>query len=110
MKNAFWSIANSDPYHASSYDLLHADDLGKWGKHLWPLLLDVLEDLKKKGEYSNKYIKNFLKFYSFLIIIYSMNHIPRWPNLKHFESITTLDFSDGQGYLDALKVSYISKI
>ncbi|KAF8583578.1 hypothetical protein K439DRAFT_1348293, partial [Ramaria rubella] len=45
-QNAFWFIANSDPHLANSYDLLHADDIGKWGKHLWPLLLEVLE---KKG-------------------------------------------------------------
>ena len=34
-----------------------------------------------------------------------MKEVPAWPNLKHFESITTMEFSDGQGYLDALKVS-----
>ncbi|KAF8520305.1 hypothetical protein JB92DRAFT_3285845 [Gautieria morchelliformis] len=84
--NAFWSIANSDPYHASSYDLLHADDLGKWGKHLFVLLKEVLGSMKKKGDYSQ-----------------NMNKIPRWPGLKHFSSITTLEFSDGQSYFDALK-------
>jgi len=29
-KNAFWSIANSDPYRVVSYDTLHSDDIGKW--------------------------------------------------------------------------------
>ena len=57
-KNAFWSIANSDPYCAASYDMLHSDDLGKWGKHLWPLTLDILGKLRKKGEYSNKYVRH----------------------------------------------------
>lgn len=56
LKNAFWYIKNSDPYHASSYDLLHSDELGKFGKHLWPLTLDVLGDLKEKGKFSNKYV------------------------------------------------------
>ncbi|KAF8582039.1 hypothetical protein K439DRAFT_1647685 [Ramaria rubella] len=70
--NAFWFIANSDSHLECSYDLLHADDIGKWGKHLWPLLLEILGTLKKKGELSIK-------------------------------SITTLDFSDGQGYFDILK-------
>ncbi|KIJ48724.1 hypothetical protein M422DRAFT_120372, partial [Sphaerobolus stellatus SS14] len=32
-KNAFWRISNSDPYAAYSYDMLHAFDSGKWGKH-----------------------------------------------------------------------------
>jgi len=36
-----------------------------------------------------------------------MKQVPSWPNMKHFDSITTIDFSDGQGYLDALKVSCI---
>ncbi|KAF8575048.1 hypothetical protein K439DRAFT_1623878 [Ramaria rubella] len=86
-QNAFWFIANSDPYLANSYDLLHADDIGKWGKHLWPLLLEVLGNLKKKGDLSKH-----------------MHLVPRWPNLKHFISVTTLEFSDGQGFLDVLKL------
>ncbi|KAF8577038.1 hypothetical protein K439DRAFT_1622385 [Ramaria rubella] len=85
--NAFWFIANSDSHLECSYDLLHADDIGKWGKHLWPLLLEILGTLKKKGELS-----------------INMNLVPRWPNLKHFLSVTTLDFSDGQGYFDILKL------
>ncbi|KAF8584946.1 hypothetical protein K439DRAFT_1646749 [Ramaria rubella] len=86
VENAFWFIANSDPYLANSYDLLHVDDIGKWGKHLWPLLLEVLGNLKKKGDLSKH-----------------MHLVPRWPNLKHFISVTTLEFSDGQGFLDVLK-------
>ncbi|KAF8581179.1 hypothetical protein K439DRAFT_1647974 [Ramaria rubella] len=85
VENAFWFIANSDPYLANSYDLLHADDIGKWGKHLWPLLLEVLGNLKKKGDLSKH-----------------MHLVPRWPNLKHFISVTTLEFSHGQGFLDCI--------
>jgi hypothetical protein len=55
-ENVFWSISNSDPYQASSYGLLHAYDLGKWGKHLFVPLKEVLGDMKKKGEYSQKYV------------------------------------------------------
>ncbi|KAJ7573387.1 hypothetical protein C8J56DRAFT_1066092 [Mycena floridula] len=32
--NSFARIANTDPHAASSYDELHADDSGLWGKHL----------------------------------------------------------------------------
>jgi hypothetical protein len=39
-----------------------------------------------------------------------MNQVPSWPNLKHFQSITTMDFSDAQGYLDALKVSFMLQL
>ena len=37
---------------------MHSDDIGKWGKHLWPLMLDVLGNLRKKGVYSNKYVRH----------------------------------------------------
>ncbi|KIJ57372.1 hypothetical protein M422DRAFT_148910 [Sphaerobolus stellatus SS14] len=52
VKNAFWSIENSDPYLAYSYDMLHAFDSGEWGKHQWPLLLDHLteEETENDGE------------------------------------------------------------
>ena len=49
-QNALWAVQNSDPYKAYSYDTLHSDDLGKWGKHLWPLLLDILERSGCKGK------------------------------------------------------------
>ncbi|KAJ7868913.1 hypothetical protein B0H14DRAFT_2572077 [Mycena olivaceomarginata] len=34
-----WNFRFSDPYQAVSYDLLHFDESGKWGHHLWPLIL-----------------------------------------------------------------------
>jgi hypothetical protein len=33
----------SDPYKAISYDKLHVDDLGRFGDHLWGLIVDVLK-------------------------------------------------------------------
>jgi len=53
-KHFLWDFRFSDPYVASSYDTLHSDDLGKWGKHIWKLLLDVLEDRKKLGQLTSK--------------------------------------------------------
>ncbi|KAJ7657938.1 hypothetical protein B0H17DRAFT_874669, partial [Mycena rosella] len=41
-ENFFWSLPNSDPYSANSYDLLYSDESRKWGKHLCLLLLEVL--------------------------------------------------------------------
>ena len=35
---------------------------------------------------------------------YSMAQFPRWSKLKHFPAVTTIKFSDGQGYYDILKV------
>ncbi|KAF8524414.1 hypothetical protein BU17DRAFT_43042, partial [Hysterangium stoloniferum] len=50
--NAFWTIANSDPYSAVSYDTLHSDDLGKWGGHLFPKMVEVLCNMKQGGNFS----------------------------------------------------------
>ncbi|KAF8263167.1 hypothetical protein EI94DRAFT_1598647 [Lactarius quietus] len=44
VEHFLWDFRYSDPYRAYSYDTLHSDDLGKWGKHLWVLLIAVLEN------------------------------------------------------------------
>ncbi|KAJ7700284.1 hypothetical protein B0H14DRAFT_3034133 [Mycena olivaceomarginata] len=85
-ENAFWSLFGSDPYDAISYDTLHADDSGKWGKHLWPLLQDTLATSGLKG-----------------MITANMAKVPRWPGLKHFPNVTTKDINDGQSWLDIEK-------
>ncbi|KAJ7430758.1 hypothetical protein B0H11DRAFT_2390246, partial [Mycena galericulata] len=85
-ENAFWSLCGSDPYEAVSYDTLHADDSGKWGKHLWPLLQEVLARSGLKG-----------------MITANVARVPRWPGLKHFENVTTKDINDGQSWLDIEK-------
>ncbi|KAJ7574853.1 hypothetical protein C8J56DRAFT_1064268 [Mycena floridula] len=72
-----WQFKFSDPYAAASYDVLHFDDLGKWGKHLWPLLLRVLEDLHASEKFNT-----------------NMNHFPVWPGLKRFETATNIEYSD----------------
>ena len=33
-----------------------------------------------------------------------MRHIPRWATLKHFNNVMTVDYADGQAFLDILKV------
>ncbi|KAJ7827364.1 hypothetical protein B0H14DRAFT_3720925 [Mycena olivaceomarginata] len=53
----------SDPYAAYSYDTLHSDDLGKWGHHLWPLLLDVIEELGGKGILAQNVLIHCLRAY-----------------------------------------------
>ncbi|KAG1844256.1 hypothetical protein C8R48DRAFT_780313 [Suillus tomentosus] len=84
--NFFWSLPHSDPYLAISYDKLYADDLGKFGKHLWPLLLSVLEELNAKGQ-----------------LTVNMHKVERWPNLKHFSNVTTVDYADGAVFFDILR-------
>ncbi|KIJ58811.1 hypothetical protein HYDPIDRAFT_33775 [Hydnomerulius pinastri MD-312] len=85
-QNFFWTFRHSDPYLAASYDALHSDDLGKWGRHLWVLTLQELERLKAKGQ-----------------LACHMRHVSRWPNLKHFNDVTTVEYTDGDAHLDILR-------
>ncbi|KAI4294699.1 hypothetical protein K525DRAFT_290407 [Schizophyllum commune Loenen D] len=82
-----WDIAFSDPYRALSYDTLHSDDLGKWGDHLWELLLDVVSKIEGGSRRLDEYMRNF----------------PRWQSLKHFSNVTSKHFADGQSFFDILK-------
>ncbi|KAF8523299.1 hypothetical protein BU17DRAFT_63874 [Hysterangium stoloniferum] len=86
--NAFWTIANSDPYSAVSYDTLHSDDLGKWGDHLFPKMVEVLCNMKQGGKFSE-----------------FMSQVPSWPGLKIVQNVITVDFSDGNTYWDILKTT-----
>jgi uncharacterized membrane protein YwzB len=45
VQHFMWNFRFSDLYQAVSYDLLHFDEPGKWGHHLWPLILDLLREL-----------------------------------------------------------------
>ncbi|KJA12958.1 hypothetical protein HYPSUDRAFT_73169 [Hypholoma sublateritium FD-334 SS-4] len=89
IKHFLWDFRFSDPYKALSYDTLHSDDLGKWGKHIWELLLGVLENAGAKG-----------------VLTERMSAFPRWNGLKHFHNVTTIKFTDGQSFYDILKASY----
>jgi hypothetical protein len=39
-----------------------------------------------------------------------MDRVPRWTGLKHFSHVTTIEYADGQAFLDILKVSYINSL
>jgi len=55
VQHFLWDFRFSDPYKAISYDTLHSNDLGKWGKHLWALLLNsVLEDAGARGKVTQR--------------------------------------------------------
>ncbi|KIJ50224.1 hypothetical protein M422DRAFT_245466 [Sphaerobolus stellatus SS14] len=81
--NAFWEIANSDPYLAYSYDMLHAFDSGEWGKHQWPLFRDHLSQPQK--------------------VQLTRNQVPRWRGLNLYQEVTAVDFADGNNYRDIFK-------
>jgi hypothetical protein len=45
VQHFMWKFRFLDPYQAVSYDLLHFDEPGKWGHHLWPLIPNLLGEL-----------------------------------------------------------------
>ncbi|KAJ7619024.1 hypothetical protein B0H17DRAFT_1219832 [Mycena rosella] len=75
-------------YDAVGYDLLHYFDSGKWGKHVWPCLKEYLQTEKLASKFND-----------------NMSQFPRWRGLKHTPSPTTIDYSDGQTFIDILKSS-----
>ncbi|KAJ6564340.1 hypothetical protein B0H19DRAFT_1067901 [Mycena capillaripes] len=85
-KHYLWEFAHSDPYKAAAYDCLHFFDGGIWGRHMWVLLKEYLQHNELASAFNDR-----------------MNQFPRWRNLKHLPSPTTIDYSDGQTFLDILK-------
>ncbi|KAG9085669.1 hypothetical protein FRC06_003502 [Ceratobasidium sp. 370] len=89
VQNVFLTLGpNTNPFQALSYDTLHNDDLGRWGKHIWTLL---------KGRVSvepGAMVKGFES---------RIDSVPPWPDLNHFANPLGMDISDGQKYYDLLK-------
>ncbi|KAG8714190.1 hypothetical protein FRC08_012260 [Ceratobasidium sp. 394] len=89
IKNAFFTLhKRTNLFAALSYDTLHNDDLGRWGKHLWPLLKT------KVNESGVPIIKDFES---------RIDAVPRWPDLNHYSNALSVDFTDGRKYEDLLK-------
>lgn len=86
-----WDFGCSDPYAAVGYDVLHRVDVGIFGHHLWPLLLDAVDALKCAR-----------------VVDLNFSMLPRWPGLDHFNGstrrATEIDFSDGNTFVSLLEV------
>ncbi|KAG9086609.1 hypothetical protein FS749_003531 [Ceratobasidium sp. UAMH 11750] len=90
INNTFFMLhKRTNLFAALSYDTLHNDDLGRWGKHLWPLLKT------KVIESGVPAIKDFES---------RIDAVPRWPDLNHYSKALSIDFTDGRKYEDLLKV------
>ncbi|KAK0476003.1 hypothetical protein EDD18DRAFT_1115667 [Armillaria luteobubalina] len=72
VENVFWSIANSDPYKAVSWDRLHAYHLGVF-RHLLNRLLEHIENIPGAEKHHAK-----------VVIDEFINNFPRWKNFTHF--------------------------
>ncbi|KAJ7615573.1 hypothetical protein FB45DRAFT_690887, partial [Roridomyces roridus] len=85
-QNTFWRIKHSCPYRSISYDMLHSDDMGKFGKRLWPRLKEVMKNLKTLS-----------------LLSINMAAVARWPGLQHFDNVLEKEMNDGDGFLDIEK-------
>ncbi|KAI5992667.1 hypothetical protein EDD15DRAFT_2388187 [Pisolithus albus] len=87
--NAFFIVANTDVYRALSWDRLHANFVGKFGDHLWPELLRILD--KGGRQVAARVEKNF-------------SIMPRWHGLNHFDDALSISYTDGQKFEDLSKL------
>ncbi|KAJ7202777.1 hypothetical protein GGX14DRAFT_570454 [Mycena pura] len=81
IEQILWGFANSDPYKASSYDTLHWTDGGKFGRHLWEHVKEVLINMGETNEFN------------------------KWSHAEsdHISAATLIDFAEGNTFLDILK-------
>ncbi|KAJ7592183.1 hypothetical protein C8J56DRAFT_780865, partial [Mycena floridula] len=86
--NVFSRIRFTDPHKASSYDDLHTDDSGLWGKHIFEQLKRHVEHLKGGPKALNARINTTL----------------RWSGLTHQKSVMKVTFNDGTKHRDAAKI------
>ncbi|KIJ98243.1 hypothetical protein K443DRAFT_133505 [Laccaria amethystina LaAM-08-1] len=88
VKNAFWSIKNSDPHPALSWDRMHSYPGGLGGKHILPQIQLILKGTCETAKKADDQIGN----------------LPHWRNLNHFDHVTSVTFSDARKYEDVLKM------
>ncbi|KAG8707611.1 hypothetical protein FRC09_001732 [Ceratobasidium sp. 395] len=97
VNNAFFMLGKrTNLYKALSYDTLHNDNLGRWGKHLWPLLKRQVAD---SGAWA---ITDFNS--RMLPETTSVDAVPRWSDLNHYSKALNIDYTDGRKYEDLLKI------
>ncbi|KAK0232083.1 hypothetical protein EDD85DRAFT_792978 [Armillaria nabsnona] len=81
--NVFWEIERSDPYHAVSWDRLHAFLIGLFD-HLLRRLIEHIDRLP--GRQAKIIVDEVIKSF------------PQWRNLTHFTFVFSFDFGDGKKY------------
>ncbi|KAG9125056.1 hypothetical protein FRC07_009146 [Ceratobasidium sp. 392] len=92
VQNVFLTLGRAtNPFQALSYDTLHNDDVGRWGKHIWKLLKGLV------NAESSAVIKAFES---------RIDAVPPWSELSHFSNPLSVDLTDAQKYYDLLKVCF----
>ena len=108
-KNAFMTVAWSDPHEILSYDRMHNDSHGIGGKYLFPMVLKYLkasgrESREKLAELDKRYLLSFLIYDHNLFVFSRFKDMPSWPGLTHFNQVVSVDFTD------ATKLEHITKV
>ncbi|EIW85767.1 hypothetical protein CONPUDRAFT_48530 [Coniophora puteana RWD-64-598 SS2] len=87
-ENIFWDIQHSDPHDALSFDRLHFNHGGLFGRHLLPELQKIIKFVSSKieGTMGTRFDK-----------------MPRWRDLNHFANAVNTSFSDGNKFHDMSK-------
>ncbi|KAH7906115.1 hypothetical protein BJ138DRAFT_1223855 [Hygrophoropsis aurantiaca] len=86
--SAFQMVANTDVYHATSFDRLHAHG-GLFSNHLW---VEFQRLVNEKGRNAATLVDNGYKA------------LPRWRNLNHFDNVMDISFTDGTKNEDISKL------
>jgi hypothetical protein len=104
-KNAFMTIAWSDPHEILSYDRMHNDSHGIGGKYLFPMVIKYLSGREKLAELDKRYLLSLLLIYDDnLFVFFRFKDMPSWPGLTHFDQVVSVDFTD------ATKLEHIIKV
>lgn len=61
-----------------------------WGKHLWPLLQAVLQQVVGSDNVT--------------VVDDRFSLLPRWPGLHNLEKVFNITFADGETHFDIMKV------
>ncbi|KAF9245417.1 hypothetical protein BU15DRAFT_85700 [Melanogaster broomeanus] len=88
VENAFWHVNRSCPHVILSFNVLHFNNLGMWGSHLFVELKKLLKEL---GRHAEKTVDSQHKMF------------PRWRNFSHLKNVTKVTYSDGNKLSDIAK-------
>ncbi|KAH9959379.1 hypothetical protein BGW80DRAFT_1438935 [Lactifluus volemus] len=87
--NVFWSLQNSDPHRALSFDRLHSNNSGLFGHHLWEQFKALISGYGRREAAQ---------------IDAQFCAVPRWSGLNHFQQVMEVAFTDGTKYEDISKI------
>ncbi|KAH8984062.1 hypothetical protein EDB86DRAFT_3066194 [Lactarius hatsudake] len=89
VNNVFWNLLHTDPYRALSFDRLHSNNGGVFGRHLWEAFKDLI------GRYSRR---------EEAMVDAQCRAVPRWSGLYHFQEVMNVSFTDGTKFEDLSKI------